>query len=331
MATSSPANVFLTGATGFIGGHVVRELLDDGFQVRALVREHHRDIDFLQKCEIVRGDLRQPGELVDALKGCHYLVHTAALYTFAPAQRADVRKTNVEGTAGLLEAARLAGVERVVVTSSSATVGPAHGERLATEEDRADHHDAVSAYHRSKVEQELAASKAQIPTVLVLPTTPVGPQDRKPTPTGKMIVDFMRGKIFASLPGGMNIVAVEDVAKAHVLALRRGVPGERYLIGGDNLSLSELWSMLADLCGRAAPTREIPYRMATMLGWADELRCRVARTQQPLVPLEGVRMVRYNMFVDSSKARRELGVEQSSVPAALERAVRWFRDNGYDR
>ncbi len=323
--------VFLTGATGFIGGHVLNELLAAGYPVRALVRRRSLNSDLPRECEVVHGDLLRPGDLLESLRGCRYLVHTAALYTFAPSKRRDVWRTNVDGSASLLEAAYLAGIERAVVTSSSATVGPAHDGRNATEEDHAGLHDAVSAYHHSKVEQERAVLKARIPTVMVLPTTPVGPADRKPTPTGKMIVDFMRGKMFASLPGGMNTVAVEDVARAHVLALQRGNAGERYLIGGENLSLSEIWRLLAGICGRPAPTREIPYRVATVLGWADEIRCRILSDQQPLVPLEGVRMARYDMFVETTKARERLGVVPTSVPAALERAVRWFHDHGYDR
>ena len=252
------------------------------------------------------------------MRGCRYLIHAAALYTFAPARRRDVWRTNVIGTAGLLEAAHLAGVERAVVTSSSATVGPAQGDRLATELDFAEEHDSISAYHHSKIEQERAALKSRMPVVFVLPTTPVGPRDRKPTPTGKMIVDFMRGKMFASLPGGMNLVAVEDVARVHLLALERGEVGGRYLIGGENLSLRQIWNALADICDRPAPTREIPYRLAEILGWGDEFRCRIFTDQQPLVPLEGVRMARHNMFVDSSKARQELGI----VPSFSDRGPR---------
>ncbi len=331
MANAATDTIFLTGATGFVGGHILSALLEAGFRVKALARPGSGVIEPSSRCEVVTGDLLRPGELIEAMHGCRFMVHAAALYTFAPARRGDVWRTNVDGTAGLLEAAHLAGVERAVVTSSSATVGPAHGDRLATEHDFAEDHDSISAYHHSKIEQERAALKSRLPVVFVLPTTPVGPRDRKPTPTGKMIVDFMRGKMFASLPGGMNVVAVEDVARAHVLALQHGEVGERYLIGGENLSLAQIWAELASICDRPAPTREIPYRLATLLGWGDELRCRVFADQQPLVPLEGVRMARHNMFVDGAKARNELGFTPMSVPAALERAVGWFHDQGYDR
>lgn len=330
MAKDSTDTVFLTGATGFIGGHVLRALTDAGYPVKTLVRPDNTWFQVPQRCETVRGDLLRPGDLIDSLRSCRYLVHVAALYTFAPAQRGDVWRTNVRGTASLLEAANLAGIERALVTSSSATVGPAVDGRLSTEADFAFDNDPISAYHRSKIEQERAALKAPLPVTFVLPTTPVGPADRKPTPTGKMIVDFMRGKIFASLPGGMNLVPVEAVAEAHVAALERGRIGERYLIGGENLQLTDIWTRLADICGRPAPTRQIPYRLAAAFGWADELRCRVFRDQQPLVPLEGVHMARHNMFVDSSKARRELGFAAGPITPALERAVDWFRENGYD-
>jgi dihydroflavonol-4-reductase len=269
------------------------------------------------------------------MEGCDSLVHVAALYSFSPSQRSEIRQTNVAGTASILEAARIAGVERAVVTSSSATVGPTRDGRLATEEDWAlARDDRRSPYHRSKVEQERAALAARVPVVLVLPTAPVGPGDWKPTPTGKMIVDFMRGRIFASLSGGLNIVAVEDVAAAHVAALERGRPRERYLVGGENLSLEELWNRLAQICGREAPTRRIPYGLALALGWGDELRCRVTTragrvSPAPVVPLEGVRMGQQNMWVDDRKGREELGYPSTPVTGALTRAVRWYQDHGY--
>jgi dihydroflavonol-4-reductase len=272
------------------------------------------------------------------MEGCRYLVHVAALYSFSPGQRDGIWATNVRGSAGLLEAARIAGIERAVVTSSSATVGPARGDRPATEEDWADETDiprvSLSGYHHSKLEQERVALAAQVPAVLLLPTTPIGPGDWKPTPTGKMVVDFMGGRIFASLEGGLNVVPVEDVAQAHVLALQHGRERERYLLGGENLSLADLWSRLARICGRKPPTYRIPYHLALALGWADEIRCRLsARTGSgsaaPLVPLEGVHMARHRMYVSSEKARTELGYSPTSVDAALERAVRWYRDHGY--
>ncbi|HZU13589.1 MAG TPA: NAD-dependent epimerase/dehydratase family protein [Chloroflexota bacterium] len=320
----SSDEVFLTGATGFIGSHVLDSLLDAGYRVRALCRPGstlHRD-----DCTRVEGDLITPGDLLRSLDGCRYLVHVAALYSFAPRDHAQIRETNVAGTAGLLEVARIAGVERAVVTSSAATVGPARG-RLATEHDVAveGHH---SPYHDSKLEQERAALSARVPVVLVLPTAPVGTRDRKPTPTGKMMVDFMRGRIVASLGGGLNVVDVTDVARAHVAALERGRLRERYLVGGSNLSLDELWQLLAQITGRRAPEHRIPYGIALAAGYLDTLRCRLF-DRDPTVPLEGVHMAQHAMHVDDSKARTEFGHRPSPVPEALSRAVSWFRQNGY--
>ncbi len=272
-------------------------------------------------------------DLVQHMAGCRYLVHVAALYSFSPGMHHKMFATNVRGCAGVLEAAHVAGIERAVVTSSSSTVGPSHGGRPATEDDW-DVEDDASAYHQSKLQQARVALAAQIPVVLVLPTAPVGPGDWKPTPTGKMVVDFMRGRIFATLGGGLNVVAVEDVARAHVLALQYGRPRERYLVAGENITLSQLWQRLAPICGRTAPTVRIPFPLALTLGRADELRCRFLYKGKggmtaPLIPLEGVRMARHHMYASSAKAQAELGYEATSVTAALERAVQWYRDNGY--
>jgi dihydroflavonol-4-reductase len=322
--------VFLTGATGFIGRHVLDALLAAGYRVRVLARPGSRPLPPLDGCTVVAGDLLRHGDLVRHMEGCSALVHVAALYSFSPRRRRDIWTTNVHGTEGILEAARTTGIQRAVVTSSSATVGPARAGRPATEEDWAAHDGHASTYHASKIAEERAALGAALPVVLVLPTAPVGPGDWKPTPTGKMVVDFMRGRIFASLGGGLNLVAVEDVARAHVLALQRGRPRERYLIGGENLSLAQVWQRLAAICGRKAPSARIPYSVALALGYADELRCRLLPgARAPLVPLEGVQMARYDMFVRCDKAREELGYAPTSVDEALQRAVRWYRDNGY--
>jgi len=318
--------VFLTGATGFIGGHVLTALLDAGHPVRGLVRPGSSWQPPVG-CTAVTGDLTSSGALVRDLEGCRHLVHVAGAYSFAPRARAGLRAVNVGGCAGILEAARLAGVERAVVTSSSATVGPAHNGRLATEDDWAQP-EGHSAYHSSKIEQERAALAARLPAVLILPTAPVGPADHKPTPTGAMVVAFLRGRILGHLSGGLNIVDVADVARAHVAALHRGSPRERYLVGGQNLALSELWALLASVSGRRAPKLPIPYPVAWAAGAVDELRCGV-RGGEPLVPLEGVRMARHRMFIDDSRARTELGHRPSEVVPALAAAVRWYRDHGY--
>lgn len=324
--------VFLTGATGFIGRHVLRALRGAGYDVRALARDRE-SAGRLEGAEAVVGDLRRPGTLARPMAGCRYLVHCAALYSFAPRDRAVLRTVNVDGTAGVLAAARAAGVERAVVTSSAATVGPAGARRLvgATEADRASN-GTQTAYHRSKIDQELAALAARVPAVLVLPTAPVGPGDWKPTPTGQLILEFARGRVFASPPsGGLNLVAVEDVARAHVLALERGRPRERYLIGGENLDLDQVWRLLADVTGQRVPRWRIPYSAALALGYADEVRCRIQPGARPRVPLEGVRLSVQRMYVDDAKARTELGYEPGRVRDALVRAVSWYREHGYLR
>jgi dihydroflavonol-4-reductase len=321
--------VFLTGATGFVGSHVLAALLESGYHVRALVRPDSRPLPAHAACRPVRGDVRRPGELARQMSGCRYLIHVAALYSFSPHRRRDLYQTNVSGCAGILEAARLAGIERAVVTSSSATVGPARDGRPATEDEWADEPSTASGYHATKLRQERVALAAQLPTVLLLPTAPVGPGDWKPTPTGKMVVDFLRGRIFASLDGGLNVVAVEDVARAHVLALHRGRPGERYLIGGENLTLGQLWETLARISNRSAPKRRIPYALALSLGHLDELRCRIGSPIAPLIPVEGVHMARHRMFVRCEKAQDELDYEATPVTEALSRAVQWYRENGY--
>lgn len=304
--------VFLTGATGFVGGHVLRELRAAGYDVHALVRRPDAVLD----AEIVVGDLAEPGALARALDGCRYVVHCAALYSFAPSARSMMHRVNVLGTAGLLEAARIAGVERAVVTSSSATLH--------------EHSHHGSAYHRSKIEQERAAFAARVPVVLVLPTAPIGAGDAKPTPTGRLVRDFARGKIGVAPPrGGMNVVAVEDVARAHVAALERGQPRERYVVGGENLSFDQIWALLAQATGRPNPRVRVPYPLVFAAGWLDELRCRyLQRDAEPAVPLEGVRMSRERMFVDDAASRRALGLGEATPAAdAIARAVAWYRKN----
>lgn len=292
--------------------------------MRALVRSGGE----LGGIETVSGDLLRAGDLARAMDGCRYLVHCAALYSFAPRDRALMQRVNVAGTASLLDAAHVAGVERAVVTSSSATVGPARNGRPARESDHADDGDH-SAYHRSKLLQERAALAARVPVVLLLPTTPIGPGDRRPTPTGRLVLDFARGRVFARPPGagGLNLVAVEDVAHAHVLALRSGRPRERYLIGGENLTFDQLWHALSEASGRPVPRWTIPYGVAAALGLADEVRCRLTNAT-PVIPLEGLRMSQDLMHVESAKAMTELGYQPSSARDALARAVAWYRARG---
>jgi dihydroflavonol-4-reductase len=240
------------------------------------------------------------------------VVHCGSLYSFAARDRVQMRRVNVDGTAGLLAAAHIAGVERAVLTASAGI-----GQK--------------SFYHRSKLHQERAALASRVPVVALMPTAPVGPSDWKPTPTGRMVLDFARGKMFARPPagGGMNLVAVEDVARAHVSALERGRIGERYIIGGENLSFDRIWELLAAASGRTAPRWHAPRALALGVGWIDELRCRLNPAATPFAPLEGVRLSSKEIYADSTQAQRAFGYESQPVYGALERAVAWYSANGY--
>ena len=326
----SPTRVFLTGAGGFVGSHVLRELLAAGYDVTALQHSRHPEASkgAGHNLRIVQGDLEDVGAFAKTLDGCRYVVHCAALYSFAPPDRPRMHRVNVAGTASLAEAARVAGVERFVLTSSSATLGPVRGNRVRDENDWAPD-GASEGYHHSKLEQERAAFAGRVPAIALLPTAPVGPGDWKPTPTGKMILDFARGKMFSKPPrGGLNLVPVEDVARAHVAALTVGTPGERYVLGGENLSLDAVWELLSEVTSQPMPRFRAPVALALAIAYADELRCRVQPRAVPFVPLEGVRMSVDRMYADASKAQRELGFNAGSVRDALTRSVEWYRANG---
>lgn len=303
----------MTGASGFVGSHILRELLAAGY---AVVAPSSRE-----------ANLARVGSFVHLLHGCRYVVHCAALYSFAPRDRARMHRINVEGTASLAEAAHLAGVERFVLTSSAATLGASHDGVPRTENDWA-RETGSGSYHHSKLEQERAAFAGRVPAIALLPTAPVGPGDAKPTPTGRMILDYARGRM-RSLPprGGLNLVPVEDVAKAHAAALTRGRPGERYVLGGENLTLDRVWEMLAEATGKPFPSWRAPYALVLAAALADEARCRLTAAS-PSIPLEGVKMSRERMFAASAKARGELGFAPGPVRDALARSVRWFRENG---
>ena len=324
-AAPDGGDLFLTGATGFVGSHVLAALLDRGYRVRALVRDRS---DAPPGAITVTGDLRSPASLVAALRGCRYLVHTAALYSFSPRDRETIAEVNIRGTEGLLEAARIAGVERCVVTSSSSALASSVGSRPVTERDWAAAGHGCETYHESKLLSERVALSARIPAITVLPTAPVGPGDHRPTPTGKILIDLLRGRMPATLGGGMNVVAVEDVATAHMLALEHGRLRERYIAGGVNLSLAELWRLIARAAGRPARAFPLPYVIAAAAARVDAVRTRVTGGS-PAIPLEGVHMGRLEMYASSVKAVDELGYRASSVGDAVERAVRWYREHGY--
>ena len=322
----------VTGATGFIGSHLTRVLLQRGCRVRVLVRPVSRlnAIEALP-VDVVRGDLRDPASLAAAVDGVRRVFHAAADYRLWTRDPRELYASNVEGTRHLIDACRRAGIERFVYTSSVATIAVPHGSTLPDETTVARIDEMVGHYKRSKLlaEQEvLAAAAGGLPAIVVNPTTPVGPGDWKPTPTGRMIVDFLRGRMVAYLDTGLNLVPVEDVAEGHLLAAERGRVGERYILGGRNMTLKEIFEAIAAVSGRPAPRMRMPFAVALAAGYASEALARISRREPP-VPLEGVRMARHKMFVDASKAQRELGFVPGSVEAALERAIKWYVEHGY--
>jgi dihydroflavonol-4-reductase len=322
----------VTGASGFVGAAVARALVREGWQVRALARpgSDRRNIQALP-VEVSEGNLADRPSLDRALSGCEALFHVAADYRLGAPDPRQLYQTNVDGTRNILEASRQAGVRRVVYTSSVATVGIPTDGSPGNEDTPVSVGDMIGHYKRSKflAEQEaLAAAVDGLPVVVVNPTTPVGPGDSKPTPTGQIIVDFLSGRMPAYVDTGLNVVAVEDVAAGHLLAAERGRVGERYVLGGRNMTLKQILDVLSDVSRRAAPRLRIPHIVALAAAYADQTFSWMAG-REPRIPLEGVRMARHKMFVDSSKAARELGYETTPVERALERAVQWYERNDY--
>ncbi len=324
--------VFVTGATGFIGGNLARALLDDGHLVRALVRpaSDRRNIAGLP-VELVEGDLDNPQTLAEQIVGCDVVFHVAAHYSLWAKDRDSIYRANVDGTKNMLAAARLAAVKRFVHTSSVAAIGvPAPGE-CGTEETRTTLEELVSDYKKSKFLAEQAARQAAregLDVVIVNPSTPVGARDVKPTPTGEIILRFLQDRMPAYVHTGLNLIDVEDVARAHILAWRKGRTGERYILGNRNLTLREMLEILAAITGKRAPRIALPHFIPLAAAYLDEMI--LARFgKSPQVSVSSVRMSQKAMYYDSSKAVRELGLPQNPIEAALEKAVRWFEDNGY--
>jgi dihydroflavonol-4-reductase len=322
----------VTGASGFIGSHLTRLLVQHGHRVRALVRSTSR-VDALQglSVDVVRADLRDRAALDAAIRGAEWVFHVAADYRLWARNPREIYDNNVEGTRGLLDACREANVERLIYTSSVATLAAPRSGSVADERSVGRLDEMAGAYKRSKLLAEqlvLEAAANAVPAVVVNPTTPVGPGDWKPTPTGRIIVDFLRGRMPAYVETGLNLVPVEDVATGHLLAGQRGRVGERYILGARNMTLKEIFDALAAVSGRPAPRVRIPLALAFAIGSASEALARFT-DREPRVPLDGVRMARRPMFVDSSKACRELEFTPGSVESALERAVTWYIDRGY--
>jgi dihydroflavonol-4-reductase len=322
----------VTGATGFVGAAVVRALIKTGVEVRVLAR---RDSDFsnLQQFKIdgAYGDLRDKGSLRKALAGCGQLYHVAAHYALWARDPAIFYDVNVTGTKNLMEAARDVGTDRIVYCSTIGAIGLPPGGGLGTEETPVALEQMAGHYKRSKylAEQEvLALAKQGLPVVIVNPSAPVGEGDVKPTPTGQMIVDFMKGRMPAYIETGMNIVDVDDVAAGHLLAMQKGRIGERYILGTKNLMLRDIFEILSRLTGVAMPSVKLPRELILPLAYLN-LAFSWVTGIPPRIPLEGVKMAKYKMHYDCSKAIRELGIPQTPPEVALEKAVRWFRDHHY--
>jgi len=321
----------VTGAAGFLGSHVTRQLVASGETVRVLLRasSSNRAIADLP-LEYVTGDLRDTASLQRAVDGAQRIFHVAADYRLWARKNREIYDSNVGGTKNILDAARRAGVEKFIYTSTVATIAVDRPE-LPTEATDARLEEMVGHYKRSKwqAEEEVrSAARAGFPAVIAMPTTPVGPWDWKPTPTGKIILDFLNGKMPGYVETGLNFVGVEDCAAGHLLIAEKGKIGQRYLLGAENLTLKGLLDTLESLTGLPAPKLKIPHGLALGVAYANTVFSRLIG-REPGIPVEGVKIAQHMMFVDSSRAQRELGFKPGSVAAALERAVRWYQANGY--
>ncbi len=324
-------STLVTGAAGFLGSHVTRQLVARGDDVRVLLRASstNRAIADLP-LEYVTGDLRDPASLDRAMKGVKRVFHVAADYRLWAKRKQDIYDSNVGGTKNLLDAAKRAGVEQLIYTSTVATIAV---DRLQHPNEFTDAklEEMVGHYKRSKwmAEKEaLGAAKSGLPVIVAMPTTPVGPWDWKPTPTGKIILDFLNGKMPGYVKTGLNFVGVEECGAGHLLIAEKGKVGERYLLGGENLTLKQMLDTLAKITGLRAPILKIPHGLALGVAYANTALSRLVG-REPGIPVEGVKIARHMMFVDCARAKGELGFQAGPVAAALERAVRWYEANDY--
>ena len=325
--------IFVTGATGFVGSHVARVLADHGAELRLLVRKNSdlRNIAEL-KADHAIGDLRDAVSIEKAMSGCEVVFHVAADYRLWVRDPEEMYRSNVDGTRGLLEAARKNGVRRVVYTSSVATMGFTSNGHLADERSPVSLASMIGPYKRSKFMAEevaIQAGRNGLDVVIVNPTTPVGEQDIKPTPTGRIVVDFLKRKFPAYVDTGLNLVDVKECALGHIAALEKAQSGERYILGGENLTLKQILDKLGAITGLPSPKVKVPYVMALATGVVDEVVTGRILGKEPRATIDAVRMGRKKMFVSSAKAERELGWKTIPVDDALRRAVGWFRANGY--
>jgi dihydroflavonol-4-reductase len=325
--------VFLTGATGFVGSHVARAYAAGGAELRLLTRSSS-NLASLEGVpgDVVVGDLKRAEGLRAALTGCDALVHVAADYRLWVRDPAEMFAANVTGTRDLLRIAREVGVERVVYTSSVATMGFKKDGTIVNEDSPVSVSDMIGVYKRSKFlgEQEaIAAARAGQHVMILNPTTPIGAQDRKPTPTGGIVADFLNGRFPAYVDTGLNLVDVSEVARMHVVALDQGTPGERYILGGENLTLKQILDRMSAITGLKSPTMKVPHAVAMAFAFFDENFTGRLRGKEPRATVEAVRMGKKMMFASSAKAERELGFKVLPVYGAMRAAIEWFVGNGY--
>ena len=326
--------VLVTGATGFVGSAVLLRLVGEGYPVRVLVRpgSDRRNLDGLP-CEIAVGNLLDTVSLRKAVAGCDILFHVAADYRLWVRDPEELYRTNIEGSRALLRAAAEAGVGRIVYTSSVATLGAEPDGEPADEETPATLSDMIGHYKRSKflAEQEVHRLVAEegVPAVIVNPSAPVGPRDIKPTPTGRMIVEAAAGRMPAFVDTGLNIVHVDDVAEGHLLAFRHGEVGQRYILGGENLSLREILAEVAEITGRPPPRIRLPHSLILPVAYIAEAHARLTGGREPIATVDGVRMAKKQMYYSSDKARQALGYAPRPAPGAIRDAVAWFHAKGY--
>ncbi|MGA8762114.1 MAG: hopanoid-associated sugar epimerase [Candidatus Sulfotelmatobacter sp.] len=324
---------FLTGATGFLGSHVARALSDQGADLRLLVRptSNLKNLEGLN-AETATGDLRDSASLEKAMAGCDTVFHVAADYRLWVRDPSEIYRSNVDGTRAILATARKNGVRRMVYTSSVATIGFTRNGHPADEDSPVGLADMIGHYKRSKFMAEqaaLEAGRSGMHVVTVNPTTPVGERDVKPTPTGRIVLDFLKRKFPAYVETGLNLVDVRECARGHVTALEKGKSGERYILGGENLTLKQILDKLAKITGLPSPKVKLPYLFAYMAGVVDETVTGRLRHREPRATIDTVRMGRKKMWASSDKAERELGWKIVPAQDALRRAVEWFRTNGY--
>jgi len=316
-----------------VGRHVARALAEQGADLRLLVRPSSSTKNIADlKADLATGDLRDPASLEHAISGCDTVFHVAADYRLWVRDAEEMYRANVEGTRAILEAARKNGVRRVVYTSSVATMGFTSNGQPANEDSPVSLDNMIGPYKRSKFMAEqvaVEAAKSGADVVIVNPTTPVGDRDIKPTPTGRIVVDFLKKRFPAYVDTGLNLVDVDECARGHVAALEKGRGGERYILGGENLTLKQILDKLAAITGLPSPSVRVPYILALATGVVDEIVTGRIRGREPRATIDAVRMGRKKMFVSSAKAERELGWKVVPVDEALRRAADWFRANGY--